>query len=144
MALTGDQKYNRRGDPKSSNEFGYPVAPGEIIYRGSLIGLNAAGYIQRVQTVGTIVFLGVSDRQVDNRLAVVAGPGATGQKGTWIIPVSGTITAANIGAPLYALDDNTLQLAGTSVSGTTTTTLLSAGTLSGLDNGLTAISIVGS
>ena len=136
-ALTGDIKLNRRGVESSRNEFAYQVAAGEVVWRNSLIALNAAGNVVRVQTAGAAVFLGVSSKQIDNRTgAAVSADRVIGQKGTWAIVVPGA-TPANIGATVYAADDGTLALVNSGG-------LLTVGVLTGIDGGKTYISLAGS
>ena len=65
-ALTADLNLQRRGPPASGVTFGYPVAAGEKVFKGSIVGVNAAGSLQRPQTAGTVALVGVSDRNLDN------------------------------------------------------------------------------
>lgn len=134
MALTGDIIPNRRGPPASRNEFGYPLAPGELVYRGSLVGLNATGQVQRLQTAGTVVPLGLSNVNYNNVGSAVVGPTIVPMKGSWAL----TVPAANvseIGAAVYASDDGTYTL--------TAGSLLQVGTLVGIENGQTFVQILG-
>ena len=139
MALTKDVALSRRGPPARSGSFGYPVAPNEIIYRGGLIGINATFQAQRLQTAGTVAFIGVADNQVNNlgnAAATPTGQYVTAERGTYQLAVPGAV-AANIGALVYATDDNTLTLA----SGTAGAVQI--GTLVGFENGLTYVQITG-
>jgi hypothetical protein len=136
-ALTGDIKINRRGPENSRNEFGYPVAAGEVVWRGSLIALNSAGSVVRVQTSGALIFLGVASKQVDNRTnSAVSTDRVVGQKGTFALVVPAA-TVSNINATVYATDDQTLTL-------TNSGSLLTVGTLAGIDAAKTYVSIAGS
>jgi hypothetical protein len=137
MALTGDAKYIRRGAALNRNEFGYPVAPGEQVYVNSMVGLNAAGQLQRIQTAGTIVFLGLANQNVNNVGLTAAGPTVVGLKGSWKMVVP-TAAFSNIGATVYASDDSTLSLVNTGG------TLLVAGTLAGIEGGNTYVNLAGS
>jgi hypothetical protein len=136
MALTADVLYNRRGQP-GRNEFGYPLAPGEIVYRGSLVAVNASGQLQRIQTSGSVAFVGMADRQLSNvgNASALSTPPVTALKGTWGIAVP-SATAANINATVYATDDNTLTL--------TAGSNLAVGSLVGIENGLTYVQFTGS
>jgi hypothetical protein len=136
-ALTKDVLVNRRGNARTHNEFAYPVKAGEIVYRGSLVALTGAGAIVRVQTAGAAVFLGVSDRFLDNTAsAAVSVDKVTPQKGTMALTVP-SATAANVGAAIYATDDGTVTL-------TNSGSLLTVGTLAGIDAGQTYVAIAGS
>lgn len=143
MALTGDLVLTRRGGAVNRNEFGYPVAAGEVVYRGGLVGLNAAGNIQRIQTTangGVVVLLGLSDRTLDNTQSAI--PSATlvvPSKGSWGLSVPNA-TPSNIGAAVYAVDDGTVTLTQNAAA----PFLLQAGVLSGIEAGATFVTISGS
>lgn len=136
MALTGDAAYPRRGLKANGTEFGYPVAPGEVVYRGSLCQVNAAGQLQRLQTAGGVAFVGIAEGQLNN--VGNAGPSTINMvalRGTFGIAVTGA-TMANINASVYASDDGTVNLTATSE------TLI--GTLVGIENGLTYVKLLNS
>lgn len=137
MALSADVRYARRGMRGSDNEFGYAVLGGEMIYLGSVVGVNGAGTVQRLQTAGTeALSIGLADRQVNNTLST-SDAKVVILKGTWRIPVPAA-TAANIGANVYATDDGTFTLN----SGAAGAVLF--GTLAGIDGGATYVRINGS
>ena len=109
MALTAFNAAQRRG-PLSPGAFGYQVAPGEQIWGGGLVGLNASGYLQRVQTAGTVAIVGISQRDYNNTAS--ANPSSdwiVADRGFWVLPVTGA-TPAGIDQPVYATDDNTLTM----------------------------------
>jgi hypothetical protein len=135
MALTADANCSRRGQP-GRNEFGYPVAAGEKVFRNSIVAVNAAGDIVRVQTAGAAQIVGLADHFLDNSgSASVSTSQVVGLKGTFALTVP-SATAANINATVYASDDSTLTL--------TAGTLLAAGTLVGIENGQTYVQMIGS
>lgn len=138
MALAADFNPARRGLP-GRNEFGYPVPAGEMIYLGSLLVLNSAGGVQRVQTAGGVAFAGLSDRNLNNTAnAAVSTTDAVARKGTYALVVP-SATPANVNAPVYATDDATLTLAQPG-SGFTA----AVGTLVGIENGQTYVMLAGS
>lgn len=133
MALSADARYARRGSGGANNEFGYPVLAGETIYLGSVVGVNSAGTVQRMQTSGTeALSLGLADRNVNS---LTSGVTVVILKGTWRIPVP-SATAANIGAAVYVTDDGTFTLSSSSS--------VLFGTLAGIDGGATYVRINGS
>ncbi len=137
--LTADiKRLQERGNPLLRNEFGYPTAPSVNIYLGSLLEVNAAGQAQPMGVAGGVAFIGVSDRQVLNSLSTSPGAPVTPMRRTLGLTVP-SATYANIGAPVYAAgtDDNTLTL-------TQTGSLVQIGTLVGIVNGQTFVSIIGS
>ena len=133
-ALVRDALYARRGFP-ARHEFGYAVAIGEKVFRGSLVGINVAGTMQRIQTAGTVAFLGMAGQALDNTVGLVAsGVKIEALKGAWGIPVPGAVPA-NINASVYATDDGTLTL--------TVGSNLLVGTLVGIEGGLTYVFLLG-
>ena len=137
MALTAGYGPARRGAPPTAGVFGYPVAAGEQIWRGGLLALNAAGSCQRIQTSGSVVFHGLASKDYNNTASSAVSPiGAVeGLKGTFALTVP-SATVSNIGAAVYATDDNTLTL--------TASTNLQVGTLAGIENGQTYVKLLGS
>ena len=135
-ALTKGANYPRRGAPHSAREFGYAVAAGEKVFRGSHIAINAAGNLVRVQTSGAAVYLGLADRDLDKSASsAVSADKVVALKGCYGIAVP-SASFANIGATVYAADDGTLTL--------TAGSLLAAGTIAGIEAGLTFVNIAGS
>jgi hypothetical protein len=91
-----------------------PVVASGVIYEGSLVGIDAAGWAKAL-AITDIAFVGVAYRGVSN-----AG-GANGAKFVKVrqkvdggpmrveVPVA-TATQAAVGDPVYATDDNTFTL----------------------------------
>ena len=136
MALTSNIAPARRG-PARGDAFGYPIAPGETIFTGGLIGVNSSGQAVRLQTSGIVAFAGIASNGYNNAGASAAGPNIVASAGTYALTVPGA-TPANINAPVYATDDATLTLAapGSGFAG-------KVGYLAGIDNGQTYVSISG-
>lgn len=134
MALTGNIAPARRGYSRGPS-FGYPAAPGEVVYTGGLTGINAAGQAQRIQTAGTVGFIGIAEGGVNNAGQTAAGDNVVGQMDCFKLAVPGA-TPANIGAAVYATDDNTLTL-------TKPTTGFEGviGYLAGIENGATWVQL---
>lgn len=134
-ALTAGFAVDRRGPPLVGT-FGYYVAPGEKVFRGGIVGVNAAFQLQRPQTAGTVAIVGVADRDMDNSLGTVPSTIAVeATKGVFALVVP-SATGANLGQPVYAVDDGTLTL-------TQPGTLPPAGTLVGVESGKTYIRMTG-
>ena len=109
MALTQGTKIYRLGPP-SQGSFGYQVAAGEQVWRGSIVALNTAGYLQRVQTAGSVVVVGLCGQDYNNTASAAVSPDyVTVERGWWNIAVPGA-KAANINQPVYATDDSTVTL----------------------------------
>ena len=135
-ALSAERTLDRRGAEPSRNAFSYPVAAGVKIYRGAMVAINSSGALIIPPTSGGIAVLGIADRTVDNSASgTVSTTLITPMKGTYGLVV-GSATAANIGANVYASNDNDLTL--------TAGTLTLAGVLVGIEGGRTFVSIVNS
>ncbi len=108
MALTQGTKIYRLGPP-AQGSFGYQVAPGEQVWRGSIVALNGNGQIQRVQTAGSLVVVGLCSQDYNNTGSAAASPDYVQvERGWWNIAV--TAKPANVNAPVYATDDATVTL----------------------------------
>lgn len=136
MASTANASPSRRGNSRGA-AFGYPIAPGEKIFSGSMICVNAAGQSQRPQTAGSVAFVGIAQNGFDNSLSATPGPNIVGGFDDYAYPVPGA-AAANINAPVFATDDNTLTLVQP-VSGFEK----QVGHLVGMDNGRTFVEFKG-
>jgi hypothetical protein len=108
MAATSNAVPARRGNSRGP-AFGYPIAPGEKIYSGTLICVNASGQAVRPQTSGALKFVGLAQNGYDNTAGTTPGPNIVGALDDFAYPVPGA-TWANISAPVYCTDDNTLTL----------------------------------
>jgi hypothetical protein len=94
----------------------FPVAASTVIYAGGFVGLNTAGYLKMYSppVVGTSIVGG--DRFVGLALDHVDQPSTDGAAKCEVLiggrlhhALSGA-TAADVGKPVYASDDNTLSL----------------------------------
>lgn len=133
MALASDFMPPRKGQRVC--HFGAPIAPGEVVYAGSIVGLNAAFQLQRAQTAGTVALLGLASKRYNNSASANAGPNIEVEQGLWGMVVPG-VTAANLRANVYAVDDGTVTLTQNAGS-----TLLLIGTIAGFENGVTYVRI---
>jgi hypothetical protein len=138
MALTQNITVARRG-PQRGIAFGYPVAPGEVIYTGGLFGVNSSGQAVRIQTAGIVAFVGLATVGVSNIGSSSASADfAVGAFDDFALTVP-SATFANINAPVYATDDGTLTL-----TAPTTGFTGKVGYLAGIENGQTYVRIQGS
>ena len=137
MPLTGGIAPARRGAQPTAGNFAYPVAPGEQIWRGGMLALNAAGQLQRIQTAGSVVFAGMASNDYNNTASSAPSPVAAVEalRGIYALVVPAA-TVSNINEPVYATDDATLTLVAS--------TNLQVGTLAGIENGATYVKLLGS
>ena len=98
-------------EEKESKLVAFPVAADAVIFRGSFLKINAAGFVEPCAAEAGAVFAGVAREGVD----------ATGLsngdckvqveiRNSQYVAASG-IVDADMGKKVYALDDNTVQLA---------------------------------
>lgn len=147
MALSAGFNLTRRGAGNGRSNFGYPVAPGVTIWRGGIMGLNAAGQLQPIQTAaGTVngvtttacvAFAGVAQQDYNNSGQAGVGPTIVAMRECFALTVPAA-TFASIDAPVYAVDDGT-----TTLTQPTTGFTGAIGTLTGIDNGQTFVLIEG-
>jgi hypothetical protein len=95
-------------DQRFGDDFGGYVASGVHVYAGALCAWNAAGQVVRIQDSGAVAFAGIAAGERDNTNGTELRP-LTLKKGCWAITVPGAVYA-NIGQPVYASDDNTVNL----------------------------------
>ena len=102
-ALTKD-----RNTPERDGKLvGHPVAAGKVIFAGALVALSATGYATPAATATGLKGLGRAEGHADN------SEGADGEvtvivaRGCFAFAGSG-VTRAHIGAPAYAVDDQTV------------------------------------
>lgn len=147
MALTAGFNLTRRGAANGRSDFGYPGAPGATIWRGGIMGINASGQLQPIQTAaGTVngiamtacvAFAGIAQQDFNNSGQAGVGPLIVAMRSNFALTVAGA-TFANINAPVYAVDDGTPTL-----TQPTTGFTGPIGTLSGIDLGQTFVLIEG-
>jgi hypothetical protein len=111
MALSANVKYLERMEPA---EFGGLVASGYHVYFGALVGWDALGNIVPLQASTCVAFAGIAGAERDNTSGTELRPLGV-RKGVWGLTISGA-TPANIGATVYAADDNTVALGSLSAA----------------------------
>jgi hypothetical protein len=111
--LTAGRNY-RRQEGKTRP---YKVAASTKLYGGSSVSLNAAGFAKLGADTASEKFVGVARDLADN------STGANGDKdvvvwanGVFDFAFSGTAVQANVGLPVYLVDDNTVALAATTTN----------------------------
>ena len=155
MALTKDRGLSEKAVPHAA-EFGHAVAKGFRVFRGSIVALCADNTVVPAGSTGTpspiVGISGIARQFKDN--TGKGGPltgDAVGdhpiwiKKGCYAIPFDAQPTAASIGQPVYAVDDETVSLSNGAVpppssggtaessSSGTSSARLQVGTLSGID-----------
>ena len=98
-------------DEKESKLVAFPVAANAIIFRGSMVKINAAGYLEACSAEAGALFVGTAREGVD------ATGLASGEcsiqieiKNSFYVAAAG-IVALDLMKKVYAADDNLVQLA---------------------------------
>lgn len=106
-ALTADRNTPRsEGDVRQG-----AVAASTKIFAGGIVMRNAAGYLTKGQTATGLVGVGRAEEQVDNSAGANGALSVKYRPGTYRYSNSAgadEITAAEIGKPAYAVDDQTV------------------------------------
>lgn len=110
----------------------FAVAAATVIWQGAMVALKTASgstYAQGAATATGLAIVGVATGTADNRTGAAGALAVDVEAGTYLMNVDATdpVTAANIGATVYATDDNTI--CATNGAGTKS----AAGTLWDLD-----------
>ncbi len=118
MALSADRKLDVR--EKVPVEFGYYVGAGFIVYRGSIVAIRADFTIVPAGSAGALVNVGIAERMQSNlpptgfTSSLQAPMAVRCRRGSWQLPFDVVPVAANIGAAVYAIDDQTVSLSSNS------------------------------
>lgn len=109
MALTSNITVSRRG-PRRGCAFAYGIMANEIIYTGSLLLVNAAGNVGRIQTIGAAgKFVGIANGGFNNIGGVAGAANITASQDEIMVSIPAA-TTANINQAVYATDDGTYTL----------------------------------
>lgn len=106
-ALTAD-----RNTPLRANEqFSFPVAASTKIFAGSLVCVNASGYLTKGATSTTLKTVGVAEASADNSAGANGAIAAKVRRGLFKFGNSSStdlIALADVGADCYVVDDQTV------------------------------------
>lgn len=120
MAASDDiQRKKRSGD-----SYGYPVLANIKLYQGAMVGITANKEAVPAGHASAVKLVGFAPQRVDNTGGATGDRKTNIDKGVYQIALAGA-TVANIGAAVYASDDNTFTL--------TQSTYLQAGTIYAID-----------
>lgn len=115
-ALTSDRDTPYR----EGKSYGDPVAASTTIFGGSLVALNATGFLVPGSTATGLIARGRACARVDNSAGADGDLACTSERGTFRWANSGDIDRTSIGATAYIVDDQTVSLdnTGKSAAGT--------------------------
>lgn len=108
MAVTAARKTFER----DGKQFSHPVEEAVVIHKGSMVGLNAAGYAVPVTEATGITAVGMAEESVDNTSGADGAVNVTIRYGTFKWTNGATtdaITRAEIGDAAYGVDNSTVS-----------------------------------
>ena len=128
MALTKDaERPERNGGP--ANRYGYGAKAGLRCFKRAIVAVTAAGLACLPDDADAAAIVGVNELSLDNRDGADRDQTVEAVKSVFGFPALPGADHSNIGDPVYAADDETIQL--TNAGGE-----LRAGTLDGIGDGL--------
>lgn len=121
MAATKDlERPSRTGD-----SYGYPAGAGVRHFGRTLVAVTAALETVLPDDEDAVAVVGLAEERIDNRDGAAGDQTVRALRGVFLFPVAGA-DVTDVGATVYAADDETLQL--TNAGGE-----LAAGTIDGVD-----------
>lgn len=106
-ALTQD----RNTPLRTSEQFSFPVAAATKLYAGSLVCLNASGFLTKGAVATTLKCVGVAEAGADNSAGANGAIAGKVRRGTFRFGNSAStdlIALADVGADCYIVDDQTV------------------------------------
>lgn len=108
MAAATADRETKRQDCKIK---AYPVAASTTIYKGTLVAVNASGYLVSISDAANLIFAGVAFEKIDN------SAGANGDKKCRVekegehefVYTGGDATIAKVGQIVYAQDNQSVD-----------------------------------
>ena len=108
MAATADTSFHLRGGSDRAS-YGYRPADGVRIFRNAIVAVTANFEAVPAGHAEAVAIVGVAESGVDNRANGANDRFVYVRRGVFKLDVS-VATAANVNAPVFAADDDTLQL----------------------------------
>ncbi|OGV64135.1 MAG: hypothetical protein A2283_12450 [Lentisphaerae bacterium RIFOXYA12_FULL_48_11] len=89
-----------------------PVAASALIYGGAIVCMNAGGYLIKGSDAAGLTIAGISTGRFDNSAGTNGAlTGVFERDGLHLMNLGTVITQANVGDPVYVVDDQTVDLA---------------------------------
>jgi len=108
---------SREALTKAGDVVRYPVAAAQHLYKGTLIVLNAAGYLEAGTDAAGKVFAGVAYEASNNSGGASGNTTCTVYKtGTFVFAAGAAATQAWVGQQACLVDDQTVALAATTTN----------------------------
>jgi len=103
-ALVQDRKTPKR----DGEEFNRPVAASTKIFAGSLVAINASGYLVPGSVSTTLKVQGRAEESVDNSAGGNGDATCQVRRGVFSFANDGTVALADVGKTAYIVDDQTV------------------------------------
>jgi hypothetical protein len=103
-ALVQDRKTPKR----DGEEINRPVAASTKIFAGSLVAINASGYLVPGSVSTTLKVQGRAEEYVDNSAGANGDLTCKVRRGVFLYDNDGTVALADIGKTAYIVDDQTV------------------------------------
>lgn len=94
---------------RSGDRYGFPAYGGDVFYGRAIVGVNASGEARPAGSAGVVALMGLSEERIDNTAGQTGDQIVQCLRGVRRFAVAAA-TQADIGSPVYAADDNILQL----------------------------------
>lgn len=89
-----------------------PIAAAALIYGGAIVCVNAGGYLIKGSDAAGLILAGISTGRFDNSAGANGDlNGVFERDGLHMMNLGTAITQANVGDPVYLVDDQTVDLA---------------------------------
>lgn len=103
-ALVQDRKTPKR----DGEEFNRPVAASTKIFAGSLVAINASGYLVPGSVSTTLKVQGRAEEYVDNSAGANGDLSCKVRRGVFLYGNDGTVALADVGKTAFIVDDQTV------------------------------------
>ena len=98
---------------KDGHDLAFPMVATDIIYGGSNVAVNAAGYALPGSDTAALIYQGVAIEQVDNSLGAAGDKSVVlKRRGLIKMELATAISQANVGDNVFLVDDNLVDVAG--------------------------------
>lgn len=89
-----------------------PMAAAALVYGGAILCFNSGGYLIKGSDAAGLIMAGISSARVDNSAGANGALKAVFERdGLHLMTLGTAITQANLGDPVYVVDDQTVDLA---------------------------------
>jgi len=96
---------------KDGKLLSFPVVASDIIYKGALVKINAAGYLAPQAAEAGAASVGVAYELCDNSAGSAGAKKCLVlHKGVFLLTCAGTLVQADVGSTVYASDDQTVSV----------------------------------